>query len=69
VELEGRVASLSGSCPAVTFSIRGQRVYTTSDTRFEDGRCSTLRNGLEVEVDGMLMSDGSVRADVVEIDD
>lgn len=67
IELEGRVTELSGACPALTFKIRGLTVYTNSDTDF-DRRCSDVRNGREVEVEGMLMSDGTVRADKVEKD-
>ena len=69
VELEGRLSGLSGSCPTVTFKVRAQDVYTTSSTRYDDGRCGDLRNGQSVEIRGTLMSDGRVRADRVEIDD
>jgi len=61
---------LAGSCPSVTFSVRGQRAYTTPDTRYKKREgCSSLRNGVEVEIDGTRMSDGRVRVDRVEIDD
>jgi hypothetical protein len=69
VDLEGRVAGLSGSCPALTFTIRGQAVYTTPATQYDDGRCEDIRNGRQVEVRGTLMSDDRVRADRVEIGD
>jgi hypothetical protein len=69
IDLEGRLSNLSGECPIVTFRLRGYDVYTTSSTRYDDGQCRHLRNGREVEVRGMLMSDGRVRADRVEVDD
>ena len=63
------MAALSGSCPAVAFQVRGQTVYTTPATQYDDVSCGTLRNGMVVEIEGMLMSDGRVRADQVERDD
>jgi hypothetical protein len=69
IRIDGRINDLAGSCPAVTFSVRGQSIYTTSETRYDDGRCQRLRNGRDVEIRGTLMSDGRVRADEVEIDD
>jgi hypothetical protein len=69
VELEGRVESLAGTCPAVTFRVRGVTVFTTEDTRFSDGRCQDLRNGESVDVKGRRQADGRVYALEVEIDD
>jgi hypothetical protein len=69
IELEGRVAALNGSCPAVSFRIHGQLVYVDSSTKFDDEGCASLRNGREVEVKGTLMSDDTIRASEIEIDD
>jgi Domain of unknown function (DUF5666) len=69
VELEGRVEALAGTCPAVTFRVRGVPVFTTEDTRFSDGRCQNLRNDESVEVKGRRQADGRVYALEVEIDD
>jgi hypothetical protein len=69
VELEGNVGSLAGSCPNLSFRIRGQRVITNSATIFDDGRCTDIRNGREVEVRGRRQPDGSVLATHVEVDD
>jgi hypothetical protein len=69
VEIEGRIQALQGSCPALTFRIGGQTiVYTTAETRFRDVSCAGLRNNMEVEIEGTLMSDGTVRADRIERD-
>jgi hypothetical protein len=69
IELDGRVGSLTGSCPNLSFSVRGRQVQTTSQTRFDDGNCRDMRNGVDVEVDGDLYSDGTVRARQVAIND
>lgn len=68
VDVRGRMRDLSGSCPNVTFRVRAERIYTTAATQYDDGRCQQLRNNRDVRVRGMLMSDGRVRADRVEID-
>jgi hypothetical protein len=69
VELDGSVASLAGSCPNLSFRVRGQRVVTNSATIFDDGRCTDIRNGRSVEVRGRRQPDGSVLATRVEVDD
>jgi hypothetical protein len=69
VEIEGRIQQLAGTCPALTFRIGGQTlVYTTADTRYDDVTCGELRNGMSVEIEGTLMSDGRIRADEIERD-
>jgi hypothetical protein len=50
-ELTGTVASLGGSCPAITFTAGGRSVATTSNTQF-DLACGSIANGTNVEVKG-----------------
>jgi hypothetical protein len=69
VELEGRLSSLAGECPNVTFELRGRKVLTNGETSFRGGRCDRLRNGREVEVRGVVQTDGRVLATRVEQDD
>lgn len=69
VQLEDEVRNLSGVCPLLRFTIDGQVVYTTTKTSFERGPCSRMRNGVEVEIRGWLMSDNTVRADRVRYED
>jgi hypothetical protein len=68
VEIEGRVSNLSGSCPNRSFTVRGWTVITDSQTRYDDGRCTTLRNGIEVEVDGEVIGENQLRAREIEFD-
>lgn len=68
-ELEGPVSALSGTCPAVTFTVNGTTVKAGTTTRFEDGGCGRIRNGVLVEVHGRRQPDGSIQADKVEIED
>jgi hypothetical protein len=69
VDIEGRVGGLSGSCPSLSFIVRGQAVVTDSSTRFEDGSCSSIRNGVEVEVEGERTGSGPIRARRIEVGD
>lgn len=62
VRIRGPVASLSGQCPAVQFSVNGSTVVTSNQTDFSRGNCSHLVNGLEVEVEGRRGSNGRIIA-------
>jgi hypothetical protein len=69
ITLEGRARSVNGTCPALTFTVDGRTVYTTSATDYKKGKCSDLtKGGEDVEVKGTLMSDKRVRADRVTFD-
>jgi hypothetical protein len=61
---EGRVAHVTGTCPALSMIIVGVRVTTSGSTTFEGG-CSDLRPGSKVAVTGDTQTDGSVAAVVV----
>jgi Domain of unknown function (DUF5666) len=65
VEIEGRLARLTGDCPLVMFAVGDASVKTNTVTN-TDGGCSDLRNGLRVEVKGRRQSDGSVLASRIE---
>ena len=56
-----------GSCPALTFRITGQPVWTTNATEFKKGPCKDISNGSEVKLEGRRMSDGTIRADEIEL--
>jgi hypothetical protein len=68
-ELEGSVSNLSGTCPALTFTVRATTVRTNGVTRFTDGPCSRIANGVRLEVEGRRQPDGSILATEVEFDD
>jgi hypothetical protein len=59
------VTSLAGACPNVTYVIQGRTVVTTSATDFQNGSCSSVKAGRDVQVQGVELSDGTIRADVV----
>jgi hypothetical protein len=67
-EVEGTVSGLSGTCPALTFTVGTRIVRTGSATVFDD-RCADVVNGVRVEVKGTRMNDGTFTAARVEVDD
>ena len=69
IEMKGRISSVAGACPTIAFILQNRSVYTTLETRFRERSCGRLGDGDEVELKGMLMSDGTVRADEVKYDD
>lgn len=68
-EVEGMVSGLTGTCPALTFTVQGARVTTTSTTAFDDITCARVVNGARVEVKGERQADGSIVASRVEGED
>ena len=67
VEIEGKVESVSGSCPSLSMRVRGESVTTDSSTKFK-GSCGKIRPGTEVEIEGRRIG-GTIIADEVEVDD
>jgi len=62
IRLDGEAGSVQGSCPNLTFRLEGRTVRTNQQTDFRRGPCRDLRNGADIEVDGLLRTDGSVDA-------
>ena len=67
-EVKCTVSALSGTCPALTFTVGTRLVRTGSATVFDDG-CTHVTNGVRVEVRGTRMNDGTFTAARVEVDD
>ena len=68
-ELEGVASALSGTCPDISFTLRGLTVKANSATRYEDGTCAGVTNNIELEVKGQRQADGSVLATRIELED
>lgn len=67
-EVDGTVASLAGTCPAIRFSIGATLVTASAQTAFSGGACSDVANDATVEVKGVKQSDGSVAAQSIKVD-
>jgi hypothetical protein len=66
---DGELRGLSGSCPAIRFELKRRIVIADSRTKYRDVRCQSLRNGDDVKVKGVLLSDGTIRADEIRAED
>ncbi|MBI3494028.1 MAG: hypothetical protein HY047_19960 [Acidobacteria bacterium] len=53
-EVKGVLASKTGTCPDLSFTVGTQSVKTNSSTQFEKTACVDLANGQTVEVKGTL---------------
>jgi hypothetical protein len=66
--VQGTIGSLGGTCPALTFTVGGTTVKTSSATRFAGVACAAIRSGDKAQVEGVKQADGSVAASKVEIE-
>ncbi|HEX7085028.1 MAG TPA: BACON domain-containing carbohydrate-binding protein [Vicinamibacterales bacterium] len=62
IRLDGEAGAVQGSCPNLTFQLEGRTVRTNPQTNFRRGSCNDLDTGTDIEVDGLLRTDGSVDA-------
>ena len=69
VRIRGRLSALSGSCPAIRFTVDDTIVTTDGETNFDGGRCVDARNGDLVDVRGYRQPNGTVLARRVEFED
>lgn len=68
-EASGKISSLGGACPSLSFSLGSQAVLTNASTTFSGVTCSSLTNGTEVEVSGTKQTSGAILAQKVKKDD
>jgi hypothetical protein len=66
VDFTGRVLLVFGTCPALTFNVDENTVFTTSDTNFKKGNCRDVELGERVRIKGTRLANGTVRAREVE---
>jgi len=60
-EIEGSMGGLKGTCPSLTFSVNGYAVTTDAGTAFTPV-CSTFKSGTKATVEGVMQSNGSIKA-------
>jgi hypothetical protein len=66
--VEGAIATMSGTCPALSLTVKGIPVTTNAQTRFDDVACAALRVGMKVEVEGDVQG-GVIVATKIERED
>jgi hypothetical protein len=67
VQVEGRVSSVTGTCPAVSFSVGGSRVSAGPQTEYRRGNCQHVQDGATVLVVGQQTANGSITATRIDI--
>lgn len=67
-EVSGTVGGLSGSCPALAFTVAGTAVKTDAKTDFRSA-CSAVKAAAKVEVKGVRQTDGKLLATRLKLDD
>ena len=68
VEIDGRVGSLRGTCPNLTFAVNGSTIITDSRTRYSGGNGKHVEEGRRVFVAGQ-QSAGRVSAERIDIEE
>lgn len=66
VELKGAASGVTGTCPAVTFTVSSTTVTTNASTKFDGVACTALAAAGRLDVKGTKQSNGSVLATKVE---
>jgi len=64
---EGTVSALSGTCPAITFTVAGKTFTTDAQTRYGDGGCAAVQNGVKVVVQSQATTAGGARVLAVKV--
>ena len=62
VEVAGTVQNISGRCPTIRFGLSGRTVVTNSETEFRNLKCTDVRKGVRLSVEGVAQPDSSILA-------
>jgi len=65
--VSGRASAVSGRCPNVAFAVSGQSVSANAATAYTSGRCTDIRNNVEVSVTGTTQTGGAIAATSIAI--
>jgi Domain of unknown function (DUF5666) len=65
--VDGRVSSLRGSCPNLTFVVSGTTISADGSTEYRAGNCGKVEEGLRVLVVGYRQSEAHVRAQRIDL--
>jgi len=62
VQVSGRAESVSGRCPAIRFDLGGTTIATNRDTDFRNLKCTDVKKGVRLTVQGVSQPNGAVLA-------
>jgi hypothetical protein len=69
VEVSGKAQSVSGHCPSIQFDLGGTTIATNGDTDFRNLKCTDVKKGVRLTVQGLAQSNGAVLATQVSKSD
>jgi hypothetical protein len=67
VDFEGTITSVSGSCPNLTFTVRGTTIVTDRSTDYRKSDCGDVRRGRDVSGSGTMQGNGPIKATDVRV--
>jgi hypothetical protein len=67
IDAEDEISNLTGSCPSLRFGLDDYTVTTDAETKFVKGKCSDVKNGSKLKVQGYRQPNGTLAADRVEL--
>ena len=62
VQVSGKAQSISGRCPAIRFDLGGTTIATNGDTDFRNLKCTDVKKGVRLTVQGVSQPNGAVLA-------
>jgi uncharacterized protein DUF5666 len=69
VEFDGVIFNVSGSCPDISFNIRGYTVVADRGTDYKKkSECGDVRGGRQANINGVVQANGNVYATRIEVD-
>jgi len=62
VEINGKAGNVSGRCPSIQFELSGTTIATGFTTDFRNMKCTDVKKGVRLSVQGLTQPDGSILA-------
>src|SRR3954463_6168872 len=67
VEFSGTISSVFGRCPSVVFTAGGRAIFVDESTDFQKSKCGDLREGRDVDGEGDVQANGTIRATAIRV--
>ena len=67
VDFSGTISVIFGRCPSVVFAADGKAIAVDDSTDFQKSKCGDLKQGREVEGEGDVQANGTIRATTIHV--
>lgn len=67
VDFSGTISIVFGRCPSVVFSADGKAIAVDDSTEFQKSKCGDLKQGRDVEGEGDVQANGTIRATTIHV--